>query len=122
VTPRLTLITNASSSNQSLHVTVEPLPVIISFIMSCFKESLIVFTGVAIINPSFYFKSLFDGAKPFESGLLRIQKSNILKINSVLFPQFHISRRFNSFSITRSLYNRRGRELSRSVIAVRRAA
>jgi hypothetical protein len=72
VTPRLTLVTNASSSNQSLHVTVELLPVIISLIMSCFKESLIVFTGVTVVDPSFYFKSLFDGVKPFESGLLRI--------------------------------------------------
>jgi hypothetical protein len=52
-------------------VTVELLPVIISLIMSYFKESLIVFTGVTAIDPSFYFKSLFDGAKPFESGLLR---------------------------------------------------
>ena len=66
-------------------MTIELLPVIISLIMSCFKESLIVFTGVIIIDPSFYFKSLFNGVKPFESGLLRIQKSNILKTNSVLF-------------------------------------
>ena len=53
-------------------MTVELLLVIISLIMSCFKESLIVFAGVTIIDPFFYFKSLFDGAKPFESGLLRI--------------------------------------------------
>ena len=53
-------------------MTVELLPVIISFIMSCFKESLIIFAGVTDIDPSFYFKSLFNGAKPFESGLLRI--------------------------------------------------
>ena len=72
VTPRLTLVTNASGGNQSLHVTVEPLPVIISPIMSCFKESPIVFAGVAVIDPSFYFKSLFNSVKPFESGLLRI--------------------------------------------------
>ena len=85
VTPRLTLVTNASGGNQSLHVTVEPLLVIISLIMSCFKESLIIFAGVTVIDPSFYFKSLFDGAKPFESGLLRTQKSNILKTNGALF-------------------------------------
>jgi len=72
VTPRLTLVINANNSNQSLYVTVELLPVIISFIMSYFKESLIVFAGVTIIDPFFYFKSLFDGAKPFESSLLRI--------------------------------------------------
>jgi hypothetical protein len=72
VTPRLTLVTNASSSNQSLHVTVELLPVIISFIMSYFKESPIVFAGVIAVDSSFYFKSLFNSVKPFESGLLRI--------------------------------------------------
>ena len=53
-------------------MTVEPLPVIISLIISCFKESLIVFAGVIIIDPSFYFKSLFNNVKPFESSLLRI--------------------------------------------------
>jgi len=52
-------------------MTVELLLVIISLIMSCFKESLIVFAGVAAIDPSFYFKSLFNGVKPFESSLLR---------------------------------------------------
>jgi hypothetical protein len=103
-------------------VTVEPLSVIISLIISCFKESPIVFAGVAAIDLSFYFGSLFDGVKPFESGLLRTQKSNILKINSALFPQFRMSRRFDSFSMARSPYNRRGRELSRGVVAVRRAA
>jgi hypothetical protein len=72
VTPRLTLVTNANGGNQSLHVTVEPLPVIISLIMSCFKESPIVFAGVTAVDLSFYFKSLFNGAKPFKSGLLRI--------------------------------------------------
>jgi hypothetical protein len=51
-------------------VTIKPPLVIISFIMSCFKESLIIFAGVAIINPSFYFKSLFNGVKLFKSGLL----------------------------------------------------
>ena len=33
-----------------------------------------------------------------------------------------MSRRFNSFSIARSLYNKRGRELLRGVVAVKRAA
>jgi hypothetical protein len=33
-----------------------------------------------------------------------------------------MSRRFDSFSITRSLYNKRGRELSRGVITVKKAA
>jgi hypothetical protein len=47
-------------------------PIIISLIMSCFKESLIVFASVAVIDPSFYFGSLFNGAKLFKSGLLRI--------------------------------------------------
>jgi hypothetical protein len=70
VTPRLTLDTNASGGNQSLYVTIKPPPIIISLIMSYFKESLIIFAGVAIINPSFYFRSLFNGAKPFKSGLL----------------------------------------------------
>jgi hypothetical protein len=66
-------------------VTAEPSPVIISPIMSCFKESPIVFADVVAIDPSFYFGSLFNGAKPFKSGLLRIQKLNILKTNSALF-------------------------------------
>jgi hypothetical protein len=70
VTPCLTLVTNASSSNQSPYITTELSPVIISSIMSCFKESLIVFTGVITINPSFYFSSLFNSAKPFKSSLL----------------------------------------------------
>jgi hypothetical protein len=70
VTPRLTLDTNTSGGNQSLYVTIEPPLIIISFIIFCFKESLIIFIGVAVINPSFYFKSLFNGAKPFKSGLL----------------------------------------------------
>jgi hypothetical protein len=38
--------------------------------MSYFKESPIVFASVTTINPSFYFGSLFNGAKPFKSGLL----------------------------------------------------
>jgi len=33
-----------------------------------------------------------------------------------------MSRRFNSFSVARSLYNKRGRELLRGVVAVKRAA
>jgi hypothetical protein len=70
VTPCLTLVINASSSNQSLYITAELSPIIISLIMSYFKESPIVFAGVIIINPSFYFSSLFNGAKPFKSGLL----------------------------------------------------
>ena len=53
-------------------MTIKPPLIIISFIMSYFKESLIIFTGVIIINPSFYFKSLFNSVKPFESSLLRI--------------------------------------------------
>jgi hypothetical protein len=72
VTPRLTLNINASGGNQSLYITIKPPPVIISPIISCFKESPIIFAGVTTINPSFYFRSLFNGAKPFESGLLRI--------------------------------------------------
>ena len=72
VTPRLTLITNINNSNQSLYVTIKPPLIIISFIMSYFKESLIIFTGVTVINPSFYFKSLFNNVKPFKSGLLQI--------------------------------------------------
>ena len=72
MTPRLTLITNISDNNQSLYMTVELSLVIISFIMSYFKESLIIFAGVIIINFSFYFKSLFNNVKPFKSSLLRI--------------------------------------------------
>ena len=71
MTPRLTLDTNASGSNQSLYMTIEPPPIIISLITSYFKESPIVFTGITTTNPSFYFGSLFNGAKPFKSGLLR---------------------------------------------------
>ena len=33
-----------------------------------------------------------------------------------------MSQRFDSFSMARSLYNKRGRELSKGVIAVKRAA
>jgi hypothetical protein len=51
-------------------VTAEPSLIIISPIMSYFKESPIVFAGVTTINPSFYFGSLFNGAKPFKSSLL----------------------------------------------------
>jgi hypothetical protein len=51
-------------------MTIKPSPIIISPIISCFKESLIVFTSVTTINPSFYFSSLFNGAKLFKSGLL----------------------------------------------------
>jgi hypothetical protein len=51
---------------------IKPPPIIISLIMSCFKESPIVFTSVTTIDPSFYFKSLFNSAKPFKSGLLQI--------------------------------------------------
>ena len=72
MTPRLTLDTNISSNNQSLHITIKPPPIIISLITSYFKESPIIFTGITIINPSFYFKSLFNSAKPFKSSLLRI--------------------------------------------------
>jgi hypothetical protein len=72
VTPRLTLDTNTSGNNQSLYITIKPPPIIISLITSYFKESLIIFTGVAAINSSFYFGSLFNSAKPFESGLLQI--------------------------------------------------
>ena len=70
MTPRLTLNTNANSSNQSLYIIIKPPLIIISLIMSYFKESLIIFTGITTINPSFYFKSLFNSAKPFKSGLL----------------------------------------------------
>jgi hypothetical protein len=72
VTPRLTLDINTNSSNQSLYITIEPPLIIISPIISYFKESPIIFTGIAAINLSFYFKSLFNGAKPFKSGLLQI--------------------------------------------------
>jgi hypothetical protein len=51
-------------------MTIKPPLIIISLIMSYFKESPIVFPGVTTINPSFYFKSLFNGAKLFKSGLL----------------------------------------------------
>jgi hypothetical protein len=70
VTLCLTLVINASGSNQSLYMTAEPSLVIISLIMSCFKESPIVFAGVITINPFFYFGSLFNSAKPFKSSLL----------------------------------------------------
>jgi hypothetical protein len=70
VTPCLTLVINTSGGNQSPYVTAKLSPVIISLIMSCFKESSMVFAGVAAIDPSFYFGSLFNGAKPFKSGLL----------------------------------------------------
>ena len=70
MTPRLTLNTNASGSNQSLYITIKPPLIIISPIISYFKESPIIFTGITTINPSFYFKSLFNGAKPFKSSLL----------------------------------------------------
>ena len=49
---------------------VELLLIIISFIISYFKESLIIFAGVIIIDPFFYFKSLFNNVKPFKSSLL----------------------------------------------------
>jgi hypothetical protein len=51
-------------------MTIKLPPIIISLIISCFKESPIIFAGITIINPFFYFKSLFNGAKPFKSGLL----------------------------------------------------
>jgi hypothetical protein len=51
-------------------MTIKPPLIIISLITSYFKESPIIFTSVTIINPSFYFKSLFNGAKLFENGLL----------------------------------------------------
>jgi hypothetical protein len=53
-------------------MTIEPPSIIISLITSYFKESLIIFAGIIIIDPSFYFKSLFDGVKLFKSGLLWI--------------------------------------------------
>ena len=71
VTPRLTLNINASGGNQSLHITIKPPPIIISPITSYFKESPIIFAGITAINPFFYFRSLFNGAKPFKSGLLQ---------------------------------------------------
>ena len=72
MTPRLTLDTNTSGSNQSLYITIK-LPLIIIFlIISYFKESLIIFTSITTINPSFYFRSLFNSTKPFKSGLLQI--------------------------------------------------
>jgi hypothetical protein len=70
VTPCLTLVINTSSSNQSLYITTKPSLIIISLIISCFKESPIVFVSIIIINPSFYFSSLFNSAKPFKSSLL----------------------------------------------------
>ena len=70
MTPRLTLNTNISNSNQSLYITIKPPPIIISLIISYFKESSIIFTNITIINPFFYFKSLFNSVKPFKSGLL----------------------------------------------------
>ena len=53
-------------------MTVESLLIIISLIISYFKESLIIFAGVIIIDPSFYFKSLFNNVKPFKNSFLRI--------------------------------------------------
>jgi hypothetical protein len=70
VTPYLTLITNASGGNQSLYITAELSLIIISPIMSYFKESPMVFTGVTTINSFFYFGSLFNDAKLFKSSLL----------------------------------------------------
>jgi hypothetical protein len=72
VTPRLTLNTNTNNNNQSLYITIKPPLIIISLIISYFKESPILFASIIIINPSFYFRSLFNSAKPFKSGLLRI--------------------------------------------------
>ena len=68
----LTLNTNINNSNQSLYMTIKPPLIIISLITSYFKESPIIFAGITTINPFFYFKSLFNGAKPFESSLLQI--------------------------------------------------
>ena len=45
-------------------------PIIISLIISYFKESPIIFISITTINPFFYFKSLFNSTKPFESSLL----------------------------------------------------
>ena len=70
MTLRLTLDTNTSSSNQSLHIIIKLPLIIISLIISCFKESPIIFTSITAINSSFYFESLFNGVKPFESSLL----------------------------------------------------
>jgi hypothetical protein len=70
VTPRLTLDTNTSNNNQSLYMIIKPPLIIISPITSYFKESPIIFTSITTINSSFYFKSLFNGAKPFKSSLL----------------------------------------------------
>ena len=72
MTPRLTLDINTSSGNQSLYITIKLPPIIISPIMSYFKESPIIFISITTIDPSFYFRSLFNSAKPFKSGLLRI--------------------------------------------------
>ena len=68
----LILIININNNNQSLYIIIKLLLIIISFIMSYFKESLIIFAGLTIINLSFYFKSLFNNVKPFKGGLLRI--------------------------------------------------
>jgi hypothetical protein len=70
VTSYLTLNTNTSNNNQSLYITIKPPPIIISLITFYFKESFIIFISITIINPSFYFKSLFNGAKLFKSSLL----------------------------------------------------
>ena len=70
MTPRLTLDINISSGNQSLYMTIKPPLIIISLIIFYFKESPIIFTSITTINPSFYFKSLFNSAKLFKSGLL----------------------------------------------------
>jgi hypothetical protein len=51
-------------------MTVKLSPIIISLIISYFKEPFIVFTSVIIINLFFYFGSLFNGAKLFKSSLL----------------------------------------------------
>ena len=53
-------------------MTIKPPLIIISLIMSYFKESPIVFASITTINPSFYFGSLFNSVKPFKSGLLQI--------------------------------------------------
>jgi hypothetical protein len=70
MTPRLTLIININNSNQSLYIIIKPLLIIISFIISYFKESLIIFAGIIIIDSFFYFESLFNNVKPFKSSLL----------------------------------------------------
>jgi hypothetical protein len=51
-------------------MTIKPPSIIISLIMSYFKKSPIIFASIIIINPFFYFKSLFNSVKPFKSGLL----------------------------------------------------